>query len=41
MDCLLLNARRFLTADAIINHVWSVDGGDRDRLRRLVHRLRR
>ena len=37
---LMLNAGHVLTADAIINHVWGADGGDRDMLRQLVRRLR-
>ncbi|HNS01389.1 MAG TPA: response regulator transcription factor [Anaerolineae bacterium] len=37
---LMLNAGHVLTADAIIDHVWGEDGGDRDMLRQLVHRLR-
>jgi len=40
LDYLLLNVGHVLTADAIINHVWGLDGGDRDMLRQLVHRLR-
>ncbi|MFZ2489103.1 MAG: response regulator transcription factor [Anaerolineae bacterium] len=37
---LMLNAGHVLTTDAIINHVWGVDGADRDMLRQLVRRLR-
>ena len=37
---LMLNAGHILTAEAIIDHVWGADGGDRDMLRQLVHRLR-
>jgi DNA-binding response OmpR family regulator len=40
LDYLMLNAGQVLTADAIIDHVWGYDGGDRDMLRQLVHRLR-
>jgi DNA-binding response OmpR family regulator len=40
LDYLMLNAGHILTADAIINHVWGAEGGDRDMLRQLVHRLR-
>jgi DNA-binding response OmpR family regulator len=40
LDYLILNAGHILTADAIINHVWGAEGGDRDMLRQLVHRLR-
>lgn len=37
---LMLNAGHVLMADAIIDHVWGVDGGDREMLRQLVRRLR-
>jgi DNA-binding response OmpR family regulator len=40
LDYLILNAGHVLTADAIIAHVWGAEGGDRDMLRQLVHRLR-
>jgi DNA-binding response OmpR family regulator len=40
LDHLMLNAGHVLTADAIIEHVWGPEGGDRDMLRQLVHRLR-
>jgi DNA-binding response OmpR family regulator len=40
LDYLMLNAGHVLTAEAIIEHVWGADGGDRDMLRQLVHRLR-
>ncbi len=40
LSYLMLNAGHVLTADAIIDHVWGVDGGDRDMLRQLVRRLR-
>lgn len=40
LDYLMLNVGHVLTADAIITHVWGADGGDRDMLRQLVHRLR-
>jgi DNA-binding response OmpR family regulator len=40
LDYLMLNAGHVLTADAIIEHVWGPEGGDRDMLRQLVHRLR-
>jgi DNA-binding response OmpR family regulator len=40
LDYLVLNAGHVLTAEAIIDHVWGVEGGDRDMLRQLVHRLR-
>lgn len=40
LDYLMLNAGHVLTADAIISHVWGPEGGDRDMLRQLIHRLR-
>jgi DNA-binding response OmpR family regulator len=40
LDYLMLNAGHVLTAEAIIERVWGADGGDRDMLRQLVHRLR-
>jgi len=40
LDYLMLNAGHVLTYEAIINHVWGPEGGDRDMLRQLVHRLR-
>ena len=40
LDYLVLNAGHVLTGEAIINHVWGAEGGDRDMLRQLVHRLR-
>jgi DNA-binding response OmpR family regulator len=40
LDYLMLNAGHILTAEAIITHVWGAEGGDRDMLRQLVHRLR-
>jgi DNA-binding response OmpR family regulator len=40
LDYLLLNTGHVLTAEAIIDHVWGLDGGDRDMLRQLMHRLR-
>jgi DNA-binding response OmpR family regulator len=40
LDYLMLNAGQVLTTEAIIDHVWGVDGGDRDMLRQLVRRLR-
>ncbi len=39
-DYLMLNAGHVLTTEAIIGHVWGPEGGDRDMLRQLVHRLR-
>jgi DNA-binding response OmpR family regulator len=40
LDYLMLNAGHVLTAEAIIDHVWGAEGGERDMLRQLVHRLR-
>jgi DNA-binding response OmpR family regulator len=40
LDYLMLNAGRVLTNEAIIDHVWGPEGGDRDMLRQLVRRLR-
>ena len=40
MDYLMLNAGHVLTTEAITAHVWGAEGGDRDMLRQLVHRLR-
>jgi DNA-binding response OmpR family regulator len=40
LDYLMANAGHVLTTEAIIAHVWGADGGDRDMLRQLVHRLR-
>jgi len=40
LDVLTLNAGQILPNEAIINHVWGVEGGDRDMLRQLVRRLR-
>jgi DNA-binding response OmpR family regulator len=40
LDYLMLNAGHVLTAEAIIAHVWGAEGGDRDMLRQLMHRLR-
>jgi DNA-binding response OmpR family regulator len=40
MDYLLTNSGMVLTVDAIIDHVWGPEGGDRDMLRQIVHRLR-
>ena len=40
LDYLVLNAGHVLTIEAIIDHVWGPEGGDRDMLRQLVHRLR-
>ena len=40
LDYLMLNVGHVLTATTIIDHVWGPEGGDRDMLRQLVHRLR-
>lgn len=40
LDYFMLNAGHVLTAEAIIDHVWGAEGGDRDMLRQLVRRLR-
>jgi DNA-binding response OmpR family regulator len=40
LDYLMFNVGHILTAEAIIDHVWGAEGGDRDMLRQLVHRLR-
>jgi DNA-binding response OmpR family regulator len=40
LNYLLLNKGHVLTAEAIIDHVWGHEGGDRDMLRQLIHRLR-
>lgn len=40
LECLMVNAGRVLTFDAIIDHVWGPAGADRDMLRQLVRRLR-
>jgi DNA-binding response OmpR family regulator len=40
LDYLLLNAGHIVNAEAILNHVWGPEGGERDMLRQLVRRLR-
>jgi DNA-binding response OmpR family regulator len=40
LEYLMLNAGHVLTAESIIAHVWGAEGGDRDMLRQLIHRLR-
>jgi DNA-binding response OmpR family regulator len=40
LDYLMLNTGHVLTMEAIIDHVWGAEGGDRDVLRQLVRRLR-
>jgi DNA-binding response OmpR family regulator len=37
---LMVNADQVMTIDAIIDHVWGPQGGDRDMLRQLIRRLR-
>jgi DNA-binding response OmpR family regulator len=37
---LMVNSGQVMTIDAIIDHVWGPQGGDRDMLRQLVRRLR-
>lgn len=40
LNYLMLNSGHVLTTEALIGHVWGVEGGDRDMLRQLVRRLR-
>jgi DNA-binding response OmpR family regulator len=40
LDYLMLHAGQILNAEDIINHVWGMQGGDRDTLRQLIRRLR-
>lgn len=40
LDYFMINAGHVLTTQAIIDHVWGPEGGDRDMLRQLVRRLR-
>lgn len=40
LEYLILNTGHILTTEAIIDHVWGPEGGDRDMLRQLVRRLR-
>ena len=40
LDYFMLNAGRVLSADMLIDYVWGPEGGDRDMLRQLIHRLR-
>jgi len=40
LDYLMVNAGHVLTTEALIDHVWGAEGGDRDMLRQLVRRLR-
>ncbi|MGC9469553.1 MAG: response regulator transcription factor [Anaerolineae bacterium] len=39
LDYLMLNHGRIISAEVLINYVWP-EGGDRDMLRQLIHRLR-
>ncbi len=40
LEYLMVNAGHVLTSEALIDHVWGAEGGDRDMLRQLVRRLR-
>ena len=40
LDYLMLNVGQILTTEALIEHIWGVEGGDRDMLRQLIRRLR-
>ncbi len=40
LDYLMLNEGQVLPVENIIGHLWGPEGGDRDMLRQLVHRLR-
>lgn len=40
LEYLMLNVGHVLTTDSLIEHVWGAEGGDRDMLRQLIHRLR-
>ncbi len=40
LDYLMINPGQILTIESLISHVWGAEGGDRDMLRQLVHRLR-
>jgi DNA-binding response OmpR family regulator len=41
LDYFMLNAGHVLTTEALMDHVWGPEGGNRDMLRQLVRRLRR
>jgi DNA-binding response OmpR family regulator len=41
LEYLMLNAGHVLTTSSLIDYVWGPEGGDRDMLRQLVHRLRK
>jgi len=40
LEYLIVNSGHVLTSETIIEHVWGPEGGDRDMLRQVVHRLR-
>ncbi|TET37837.1 MAG: response regulator transcription factor [Anaerolineales bacterium] len=40
LEYLIVNSGHVLKTDAIIEYVWGPEGGDRDMLRQIVHRLR-
>jgi DNA-binding response OmpR family regulator len=40
LEYLIFNIGHVLTIEAIIDHMWGAEGGDRDMLRQVVHRLR-
>ncbi len=40
LDYLMNNAGHVLTNEALISHIWSADGGNREMLRQLIRRLR-
>jgi DNA-binding response OmpR family regulator len=40
LEYLLINSGMVLTVDAIIDYVWGPEGGDRDMVRQVIHRLR-
>ena len=40
LDYLMLNVGHVLTIETLIEHIWGAEGGDRDMLRQLMHRLR-
>lgn len=40
LDTLMLNQGQIIHAEALIDHVWGLEGGSTEMLRQLVHRLR-
>jgi DNA-binding response OmpR family regulator len=40
LEFLMINAGHVVTPGAIIDYVWGAEGGDRDMLRQVIHRLR-